>query len=130
MMDATPLYPEPFHPVVPRMKADWSGRTKPLTRAQHPVRYYFIDFGQAERFDLSEGAPSVEPVGAGGEQIPPEYRGAGAEKKHDPFPTDVWYLGNLIQEEFLQVRFSHRRHGQQLSEVIRGAGISLSSRLL
>lgn len=103
MMDAGPLYPEPWHPVEPKMKADWSGPAKPLSRKDHPVRYYFIDFGLSDRFDLTKDRPLVMPVEAGGLQVPPEFEGSGIEKKHDPFPTDVWYIGNLIREEYLVV---------------------------
>ncbi|KAJ7625453.1 hypothetical protein B0H17DRAFT_1287018 [Mycena rosella] len=44
LMDCTPLYLEPRHPINSMMKRDRSGTAEPLTRTQHPVKYYIIDF--------------------------------------------------------------------------------------
>jgi hypothetical protein len=103
MMDANPLYPDPWHPSKPTMRADWSAPAKPLSRSDHPVKYYFIDFGLSVQFDLSAGPPLAVPNEAGGEQVPPEFKGKGYNTKHNPFPTDVWYIGNFVREEFIQV---------------------------
>jgi hypothetical protein len=102
-MDATPLFPEPWHPVEPSMKADWSGPSQPLSRKDHPVKYYFIDFGMSKQFDLEKGPPRVLPLRAGGLQRAPEFKGKGFDVEQDPFPTDVWYIGNFVREEFLVV---------------------------
>jgi hypothetical protein len=51
MMEATPLFDEPFDPFNQNQSLDGK---RPLyakyLRSQCPVRYYYIDFGYAKRF--------------------------------------------------------------------------------
>ncbi|KAJ6543681.1 hypothetical protein B0H10DRAFT_2134463 [Mycena sp. CBHHK59/15] len=55
----------------------------------HPPKYYLIDFGISRRYK-----PEQLP--------PPEFR--NSYTPCDPFPTDIYYIGNLIRENFLDVR--------------------------
>ncbi|TRM59176.1 hypothetical protein BD626DRAFT_508498 [Schizophyllum amplum] len=82
MMDAAPLYKTPFHPAEIRMRRDWKGSVYPsFTRTQRPVKYYTV----------------------------PEFLGDGFDNPYNPFPTDVYCLGNWIREDFLEgVDFSRR----------------------
>ncbi|KII90244.1 hypothetical protein PLICRDRAFT_138811 [Plicaturopsis crispa FD-325 SS-3] len=98
MMDATPLYPEPYHPHANNMKRDWSGKMRPYTRTQRPVKYYYIDFGFSRRY--SPGEHLLEMPLRGGVKTVPEFQtGPGP---FDPFPTDIWYLGEMIRSEFME----------------------------
>jgi hypothetical protein len=101
MMDARDLYAEPYHPVEPHMKRDFSGRVKRYTRTQRPPKYYFIDFGLSRRYDPREANPLEYPI-FGGDKTVPEFQN-NADVPVNPFPTDVYYLGNVIKEEFMDV---------------------------
>jgi hypothetical protein len=100
MMDATPLYPVPYHPVKPYKKRDFSGRAKHYTRTQRPVKYYLTDFGLSRRYNPADGPPR-EGIILGGDKTVPEF--AKSNDPCDPFPTDVYYIGNFIRTTFLQV---------------------------
>ncbi|KAJ3489305.1 hypothetical protein NLI96_g2211 [Meripilus lineatus] len=100
MMDATNLYPDGFHPVSQIRHA--SGKpdfAKHYTRTRAPVKYYFIDYGISCVFDPEDPDPREVPIRAGDKSAPeikddPEDRGP-----INPFPTDVYYIGNLIRTE-------------------------------
>ncbi|KAJ6611269.1 hypothetical protein B0H10DRAFT_1918894, partial [Mycena sp. CBHHK59/15] len=73
MMDGTPLYPIPYHPVEQNMKRDFSGRVSHLTRTQRPVKYYITDFGLSRRYPPGVHAP-LESIIVGGDKSVPEFR--------------------------------------------------------
>lgn len=100
-MDAMPLYPEPWHPMKIDMTFDFKRQAKHYYRTERPVKYYFIDFGHARRYSPEE-LPTVEPIMLGGDKSPPEHHIEGVYSC-DPFPTDIYFLGNLIREEFIDV---------------------------
>ncbi|KAJ6591333.1 hypothetical protein B0H10DRAFT_783600 [Mycena sp. CBHHK59/15] len=99
MMDGSSLYSVPFHPIEQHLKRDFSGKAPHLTRTQRPVKYYLADFGLSRKYKPEE-RPPLEPIIMAGDKSAPEYRVCNA---CDPFPTDVYHLGNLIRGEFLQV---------------------------
>lgn len=103
MMDAGPLYKDPFHPMQPVMRRDFKGYARHYTRTQRPVKYLYIDFGISRRYDLSEVNPREVPI-LGGDRRVPEFQ--DSDEPRDPFPTDVWYLGRAIQQDFLLVSTS------------------------
>ncbi|KAG1767444.1 hypothetical protein EDD22DRAFT_875894 [Suillus occidentalis] len=78
MMDAKDLYVEPYHP------------------------YYIIDFGLSRRYDASEENPREYPI-FGGDKTVPEFQN-DSNVPLNPFPTDVYYLGNVIREQFLNTK--------------------------
>ncbi|KAJ7658025.1 hypothetical protein B0H17DRAFT_1145732 [Mycena rosella] len=45
MMDGSPLYSTPIHPVKPKLRPDFSGQASNRSRMQCPVTYYLTDFG-------------------------------------------------------------------------------------
>ncbi|KAJ7782422.1 hypothetical protein DFH07DRAFT_874537 [Mycena maculata] len=100
MMDASPIVTAPFHPLEPRKKRDFTGRTIYLSRTQHPVKYYVIDFGVSVKYKAGD-RPPLEPVVFGGDRTVPEFQG-DVLPKCDPFPVDVYYIGNLLREEFTE----------------------------
>ncbi|KAJ7268130.1 kinase-like domain-containing protein [Mycena haematopus] len=98
MIDGASLYHVPFHPMRQNRKRDYTKKGHPfLTRTQHPVKYYLTGFGLSRRYKPQE-RPPLEPPVRGGDQTAPEM----VLSTCDPFPTDVYYLGNAIQREFLE----------------------------
>lgn len=100
-MDARPMYPEPWHPQRLNRTFDFKRPSAHYRRTVRPVKYYFIDFGHSCRYK-AEGRPPMEPIMLAGDKSPPEHNIPGVTSC-DPFPTDVYYLGNLIREDFINV---------------------------
>lgn len=100
MMDASPLYESPPHPWDADMRRDWKGEAQASTRTLHPVKYFFIDYGLSRRYTAAECPPSEEII-MGGAKDAPEF--LSGQTHADPFPTDVWYLGEMIKSEFFEV---------------------------
>jgi hypothetical protein len=103
MMDASSLYPASFHPVQANRNRDLSGNAQHFTRSEKRPRYVFIDFGLSRRYTKEQRPPS-EPIILGGDKSPPEHK--DPTLSCDPFPTDVYYLGNMIRRDFIDVRNS------------------------
>jgi hypothetical protein len=103
MMDGQHLFPQGFHPDPDHQHLTPDGKSNATyyTRTARPVKYYFIDFGLSRRYDPANGPP-VEDIIMGGDKSPPEHVGRG---ECDPFPTDIYFLGNLIRRNFLDVIF-------------------------
>ncbi|KAI5827253.1 hypothetical protein K523DRAFT_247284 [Schizophyllum commune Tattone D] len=108
MMDASPLFAVPFHPIRQTVRRDFKGPAEAsYTRTERPVKYYIIDFGLSIRYESVDPPPSEVPV-LGGDKSVPEFKGddpskryGGLSKPYNPFPTDVYCLGNWIREDFL-----------------------------
>lgn len=100
MMDPLPLYPNLYHPVDTRRTRDYTGIVKPFSRTEHPTRYYLIDFGLSRRYQ-PEDLPVLEDIIMPGDKTVPEYQGDA--EACDPFPVDVYLIGNMIREKFLRV---------------------------
>lgn len=106
MVDAAPLYDHPFHPLCNNKRLDFKGSARPsATRTSRPTRYYIIDFGLSSQYDADHASPQELPVW-GGDRTVPEFQ--NLDEPHDPFPTDIYYLGNLIREVFMNVRPAQR----------------------
>lgn len=99
-MDASPIFPRGFHPVIASKTPDFTTDAPYLSRsaAPVPVRYYLADF------DLSTRIPAGSPrrvVGAyGADKEVPEL---SEEVPYDPFKTDVFILGNVLRRQFHDV---------------------------
>lgn len=99
MMDPKPLFPRMYHPQREKRNVDFKGQAKYYTRTACPTKYYFIDFGLSRRYNPANGPPREYPI-RGGDRTVPEFR--DLEEPCDPFPTDIYYIGNMIREDFLQ----------------------------
>jgi len=99
MMDPRPLYPKLYHPAARLRSRDYKGTAKHYTRTAHPVRYYLIDFGLSRKYNPDDGPPSEDPI-RGGDKTVPEFQNLA--EPCNPFPTDIYYIGNLIREHFIQ----------------------------
>jgi hypothetical protein len=97
MLDPSKMYPNGYHPSQINRNRDFKGRAKRYTRTDRPPRYYLIDFGLSRRYRSRNVVD--EPL-RGGDRTAPEHRRGG---RCNPFPTDIYYLGNLIREQFLMV---------------------------
>lgn len=101
MMDARPMYPNMYHPREPTTNLNWKGTAKYHTRTARPVKYYFIDFGISRKYDANNTSPLEDPI-MGGDKTVPEFQ--ESTEPCNPFPTDIYCLGNMIREFFLEVR--------------------------
>jgi serine/threonine protein kinase len=103
LMNADDMYPGGFHAADPSMTPDWSGKAKHFSRTERPPKYYLIDFGISVRFSPDDSTPRTRVDAWGGDfDRPPEIEQVNAE--YDPFPTDVYYMGNIIKHNFTEVR--------------------------
>lgn len=102
------MFPKPYHPVKIERRRDWKGRAPCYTRTECPPRYFFIDFGLSSGYPSADG-PHLELPIRGGDKTAPEHTGANYMIPCDPFATDIYYLGNLIRETFIHVRFEFRQ---------------------
>lgn len=100
MLDPGSMYPESFHPMETHKKRNYSGPATYFTRTQRPPKYYIIDFGISRKYDPSEPDPKELPIW-GGDKGVPEFQ--NSNQPCNPFPTDVFYIGNAIMKDFIQV---------------------------
>lgn len=111
MMDASALYPSGFHPLYKGFLPDTSGLAPSLPRSSASVTYYLVDFGISTRFSPDD--PSKLVLGTAGiEDTVPEL---SKTVPYDPFKVDVYIIGALLRQQFLDVRslISHRADGIQ-----------------
>ena len=101
MMDPESLYLDPFHPASSSMRRDFSGYARYKTRTERPPKYFLIDFGLSRRYDASIAHPMEVPIRGADKEVP-EFQNSSAPC--DPFPTDVFYIGNTIRKDFVEVR--------------------------
>ncbi|KAL4244500.1 Protein kinase-like domain superfamily protein [Abortiporus biennis] len=99
LMDPRPIFPNMFHPINTRLNRNYKGEAKHYTRTAHPPKYYIIDFGLSRQYDPQNGPPLELPI-FGGDKSVPEFI-ADFNKPYDPFPTDIYYVGNMVHENFL-----------------------------
>lgn len=100
MLDPGFLYPESFHPVEKNLNKDCSGFAKHFTRTRRPPKYYFIDFGISRQYSPTITHPKEVPIWGGDKEVP-EFQ--NSNEPCDPFPTDVFYIGNAIRKDFILV---------------------------
>src|SRR6201996_4788491 len=105
MMDASDMYPNGYHPVRISRSRDGKKTARHFSRTEKPPKYYFIDFGLSIRYDRDVSDKRELPV-RGGDKTAPEHQADLYLMPCDPFPTDIYYLGHGIQEQFIDVRFT------------------------
>jgi hypothetical protein len=120
MFDPSRMYPKGYHPSQINRSRDFKGRAKRYTRTDRPPRYYLIDFGLSRRYSSRNVVD--EPL-RGGDRTAPEHRRGG---RCNPFPTDIYYLGNLVREQFSMVRQTYPHLFARLTEHCRSATASSS----
>lgn len=100
MMDPRRMYPQMFHPRSFDDARDLNGPAKHHSRTARPPKYYFIDFGISRQYDPGDEPPLEWPIW-GGDKTVPEYQ--HSDDPCDPFPTDIYYIGNMIRNHLLSV---------------------------
>ncbi|KAH9985000.1 kinase-like domain-containing protein [Russula vinacea] len=95
MFDPSEMYPRGFHPTRMDRSRNFKGRANRYTRTQRPPRYYLIDLGLSRQY-FSRRALDL-PL-RGGDKSAPEHRNA---TRCNPFYTDIYYIGNLVRQEFI-----------------------------
>ncbi|KAJ3475558.1 hypothetical protein NLI96_g11761 [Meripilus lineatus] len=113
MMDPRPTFPEMFHPGRTSRSQDVQSDAKFHTRTARPTKYFFIDFGLSSKFEPGQDRKVM--ANCGGDRTVPEFIWHGVKREYDPFPIDVYYLGNLVREQFLEVS-SAPYHGVAIDE--------------
>ena len=98
MFEPSGMYPKGFHPVKRNRNRDFKGKATAYTRTQRPPRYLLIDLGLSRWYpkrDITD-----EPL-HGEDRSAPELK---SQNWSNPFNTDIYYIGNLVRDEFMRVR--------------------------
>ncbi|KAI0645028.1 kinase-like domain-containing protein [Trametes meyenii] len=98
MMDGSPLYPDGHHPMRIGRAPDAIHDAYTVPRSEHPVKYYYVDFGLSVHFSLGVSSLVIGKVGRDMEI--PELSNTVS---YDAYKADVYALGNLFDKEFLQL---------------------------
>ncbi|EAU82366.1 other/AgaK1 protein kinase [Coprinopsis cinerea okayama7 len=108
MMDPSALEYERFHFFNPNKRWDMgkpavdlraaNDATHKYTRTERRPKYYIIDFGFSTQYSPDEMPPSENPKPAT-DNTAPEFK--DLTKPCDPFPLDVYVIGNMIRMDFL-----------------------------
>ncbi|KAI9067303.1 kinase-like protein [Trametes sanguinea] len=99
MMDPTSIVSEAHHPHIQTRSYDNRRKLKFSTRTMHPVRYYIIDFGISRQYPLDCVSPREDPIWGGVKKVPEFHK---SNEPCDPFPTDIFYTGYLLWEDFVE----------------------------
>ncbi|CDO69424.1 hypothetical protein BN946_scf184791.g19 [Trametes cinnabarina] len=97
MMDGRVLYPHGHHPVWRNRSPDAIEDLVPLARIDHPVKYFFVDFGLSVRF-----APGQSPLVLGDVGRDADVPELSSTVPYDAFKADIYALGNFFDREFAQ----------------------------
>lgn len=123
-MNPASFYIDTFHPVNPKMKRDFSGPARFRTRTSGPPKYLFIDFGLSRRYDPSIVEPKEIPIWGADKEVP-EFQ--NSNEPCNPFPTDVFYIGNMVKTDFVEVSDLNTERESALSNSSRSVGSSSCS---
>ncbi|KAJ7613043.1 hypothetical protein FB45DRAFT_938828 [Roridomyces roridus] len=92
VQDPTRLYPDGFHPVVIHYGRKNRTIVGKITRTECWPRYFAITCDLSRQYDPANGRAS---------------RRHGSPSECNPFPTDIYFLGNMIKKDFLYVTPLH-----------------------
>ena len=98
MMDASPIIPGGWHFHSLNFSPDYTTIISPLSRINHPVRYFIIDFDCSVRFSPGQ-SPIVHGLGGRDNDVP-ELK---LRQPFDHFKLDVFTLGNVYRKDLRQV---------------------------
>ena len=99
MMDAKSLVPTGWHFVAPFCEPDGMTRITLLDRKRHPVRYYFIGFGNCFHIPRHQRT-AIKGIGGGDGEVPELITG----QAYNPFKLDIYTLRNVIDKYLHKVR--------------------------
>ena len=98
MYDASRMYPNGFHPVKLNRNKNFKGTAKAYTRTQRSPVYYLTDCSLSRQYTSRD---ATDDPWRRGDRSAPEHR---SKMRSDPFQTDIYYIGNLVRNEFIEVR--------------------------
>ena len=104
MMDASPILLRGWHFSAPSVTADGTEIIAPLSRIDHPVRYYIIDFDSSVHF-LPGQSPIIHGLGGRDDDVP-ELAPSERQKPFDHYKLDIFTLGNVFLKDLRQVACS------------------------
>ena len=100
MMDAQDMYPNGWHPSDHELERDGRTIAKPLRRREvASLRYYFIDFG----ISTLHKDPKDREFVSGNDGLDQDAPELDWDFPYDPYPLDVFILGNVYKRTFLEV---------------------------
>ncbi|KII93054.1 hypothetical protein PLICRDRAFT_101301 [Plicaturopsis crispa FD-325 SS-3] len=100
MMDASQIYPQGWHPLRRSCALDsFTQIPAPLSRIDHHVRYYFIDYGLSIHFSEGESHIIRTSGGMPQEKTVPELL---VDAPYDAYKTDIYILGCLYRKELYE----------------------------
>ena len=116
MLEPSQMFPNGFHPVKIDKNRNFKGKAIAYTRTQRLPRYILIDFGLSRQYQSREITDN--PL-RGGDKSAPEHQ---SRRPSNPFHTDIYYIGNLVRENFTMVCDSiiSSRRNPHLSQKYRG----------
>ncbi|KAH7889063.1 hypothetical protein F5I97DRAFT_785413 [Phlebopus sp. FC_14] len=95
MVDANGLCPKSCRPSPTLPGSTCSKFTKHYTRTQRPPKYYLTCFGRSRYYDPPDINPCHHPI----------WEKDGKLNGHrNPFQTDIYDIGNLVMEDFIQTK--------------------------
>lgn len=103
MMDGEILFPKGFHPCLPTVDANGKTARPRRRRDTSGVKYYFTDFGLSSRFETNEGPRLVRGEDGLDQEVPELHQ----SEPYNPFPVDIFILGNLFRKELTEVRTNY-----------------------
>ncbi|KNZ81213.1 hypothetical protein J132_02163 [Termitomyces sp. J132] len=104
MADLGSSYDHPPHPIDRFTRRDFRGHiSAPLSRTTKPVKYYLIDFDLSKIYGKQDVRLRMPPWG--GDKTVPEHLVPNAPPC-DPFRVDVYCVGNIARQRFLDVGMS------------------------
>ena len=101
MMDPRPLTSEMYHPFNKHKSYDFRRKVRWKSRTATPTKYYYIDFGISTQYSADDTNPLAFGTVAGDKSIPEFQNSVGP---YNPFHIDIYCLGNVIRQEFTEVR--------------------------
>ncbi|KAJ3881233.1 hypothetical protein F5051DRAFT_322211 [Lentinula edodes] len=116
MMDGSQMYPKGWSSLDPSQARDNPFRAAKRAgfRMQFWPKYYLIDFGLSHMYSSKSTVPPLERILRGGDKSAPEH--APKYKHANPFPTDIYYIGNLVRENFTEVLVLLFLYGSEVAE--------------
>lgn len=112
-MDGARLFPHGVHPSFSTLLPDASGPPKVLRRRDVPdLRYYIADFSLSRRFETEAEERKIYERRGADDEVPE----LGSKEWYDPFPVDVFSVGNIFRKKFVEAGARLSALAQQKSD--------------
>ncbi|EAU82364.1 other/AgaK1 protein kinase [Coprinopsis cinerea okayama7 len=104
MMDPEAMQFQRFHFCLPGIPHEFKDRRKAspiswrFSRTERRPKYYIIDFGYSSQYTEEQMPPRDRAIETSDDSLP-ELK--DQSKLYNPFPSDVYYVGNMLRRDFL-----------------------------